>query len=98
MRPAPTTPQLRALIDSCEALADDLDRGLGEPAEALAEVARLREAFDAHNRVAPLPPESPCSFARAHGVIERRAPHLNPVAAELHATLAALREHLADSF
>jgi hypothetical protein len=41
---------LRALMDRCEHLADELDDGHGDPAALTREVARLRLAFDAHNR------------------------------------------------
>lgn len=41
---------LRVLMDECEQLADDLDRGFGNPARLTHEVAKLRVAFDAHNQ------------------------------------------------
>jgi iron-sulfur cluster repair protein YtfE (RIC family) len=41
---------LRDAMDRCEALADALDAGGGDPAELLREVVRLRTTFDAHNR------------------------------------------------
>jgi iron-sulfur cluster repair protein YtfE (RIC family) len=41
---------LRALMDHCERLADELDDGDGDPAELTREIAKLRLAFDAHNR------------------------------------------------
>jgi hypothetical protein len=81
--------ELRELIDSCEAVADDLDRGLGEPAVAVAEVVRLRQALGAHLRCGEPLVGGP--IAR----IERRPSLANPVTAELHATLAALRAQLA---
>jgi hypothetical protein len=42
--------RLRELIARCDELADALDAGDIEPAQLLPEVARLRLAFDAHNR------------------------------------------------
>jgi hypothetical protein len=41
---------LRALMDRCEQLADDLDEGRGDPAELTRAIATLRLEFDAHNR------------------------------------------------
>ena len=41
---------LRAIIDRCEAMADELDEGRGDPSQLTREVAKLRLAFDAHNR------------------------------------------------
>lgn len=41
---------LRERIDRCEDLADEVDAGAAEPGPLLAEVARLRAAFDAHNQ------------------------------------------------
>lgn len=44
---------LRAMMDRCEQLADDLDAGTAgpdAPAQLTREVAKLRLAFDAHNR------------------------------------------------
>jgi hypothetical protein len=42
--------RLRELIAQCDELADALDAGQIEPAQLLREVARLRVAFDTHNR------------------------------------------------
>jgi hypothetical protein len=41
---------LRAMIDACEKLADELDAGEGDPSLLTREVAKLRVAFDAHNK------------------------------------------------
>ena len=41
--------QLRAMMDQCEQLADDLDAGRVQPGELAVEVAKLRLAFEAHN-------------------------------------------------
>ncbi len=41
---------LRGLMDRCEQLADDLDRGHAQAADLTREVAKLRVAFDAHNK------------------------------------------------
>lgn len=42
--------QLRAMMDHCEQLADEVDEGSGDAGALLREVARLRVAFDAHNK------------------------------------------------
>jgi hypothetical protein len=41
---------LRGMMDRCEQLADELDAGRMGPLQLTREVARLRLAFDAHNR------------------------------------------------
>ena len=41
---------LRAIMERCEQLADELDEGRGDAAALTREVAKLRVAFDAHNR------------------------------------------------
>lgn len=41
---------LRAMIDACDKLADELESGQGDPTALTREVAKLRLAFDAHNR------------------------------------------------
>jgi hypothetical protein len=41
---------LRGMMDRCEDLADELDAGHMGPMQLTREVARLRLAFDAHNR------------------------------------------------
>jgi len=42
--------QLRVMMDHCEQLADEIDAGRGDVSALLREVARLRVAFDAHNK------------------------------------------------
>jgi hypothetical protein len=42
--------QLRAIIDCCELLADELDVDRGSPELLAREIARLRAAFDQHNK------------------------------------------------
>ena len=41
---------LRAIMDRCEELADQLDIGKGDPGALAREVAKLRVAFDSHNK------------------------------------------------
>ena len=41
---------LRAMMDHCDALADALDEGRGDASQLTREVAKLRLAFDAHNK------------------------------------------------
>ncbi|HEU4611806.1 MAG TPA: hemerythrin domain-containing protein [Kofleriaceae bacterium] len=41
---------LRKMMDHCEELADELDAGKGDPLALTREVAKLRLAFDAHNK------------------------------------------------
>ena len=41
---------LRAMMDRCEQLADELDAGRAQASEVTREIAKLRVAFDAHNR------------------------------------------------
>lgn len=41
---------LRGMMERCEALADELDAGRCGPLQLTREVARLRLAFEAHNR------------------------------------------------
>jgi hypothetical protein len=41
---------LRAIMDRCEELADQLDLGQGDPGALAREVAKLRIAFDTHNK------------------------------------------------
>ena len=41
---------LRTMIDTCEKLADEIDAGHGDPAELTRAVAKLRVAFDSHNK------------------------------------------------
>lgn len=42
--------ELRAIMDRCEELADELDAGAADPLALTREVAKLRQAFDAHNK------------------------------------------------
>lgn len=42
--------ELRAIMDRCEELADRLDAGEGNPLALTREIAKLRLAFDAHNK------------------------------------------------
>lgn len=42
--------ELRAIMDRCEELADELDMGKGDAQLLTREVARLRTSFDAHNK------------------------------------------------
>ena len=41
---------LRAIMDRCELLADEIDIGKGDVGALTREVAKLRLAFDAHNK------------------------------------------------
>jgi hypothetical protein len=41
---------LRGMMDRCEELADELDAGRSGPTQLTREIARLRLAFEAHNR------------------------------------------------
>jgi len=41
---------LRGMMDRCESLADELDSGRSGPVQLTREIARLRLAFEAHNR------------------------------------------------
>jgi hypothetical protein len=42
--------QLRVMINQCELLADEVDEGRAEPEKLTREVAKLRIAFEAHNK------------------------------------------------
>jgi hemerythrin-like domain-containing protein len=42
--------QLRKIMDRCEELADQVDLGKGDVAALTREIAKLRIAFDAHNK------------------------------------------------
>ncbi len=77
---------LPALIEACEVVADELDRGTGDPRQALLEIVRLRKALAAYQAK---------PFRVPIARIERRSPLASPLVAELHATLDALRDHLA---
>ena len=101
--------QIRDVIYRCEALADDLDAGKGEPSVLLAEVARLRVLFDVHNKYEETLLRPILREADAFGEvrIERMvADHVNehrtmrenlgsPLTAELRSTLEQLKMHLA---
>jgi hypothetical protein len=99
---------LRAIMDRCEQLADELDRGRTQPAQLTREVAKLRVAFDAHNRfeeqlLRPVLRELD-AFAEVridqmiadhvgeHAALRNR---LDGPTAELRASLYELRAHLA---
>ena len=100
---------LRVLMDECEQLADELDARGGPPTQLLPRVAQLRVAFEAHNKFeeSVLPPILRDADAFGDVRIERmvadhvgehRAMHDRLAAgptAELRATIARLREHLA---
>jgi hypothetical protein len=100
--------QLRAIMDHCEHLADELDAGRAQPAELTDHVTRLRLAFDAHNQfeehlLRPVLRELD-AFADvrieemiADHVSEHRAisHQLDGPTAELRASLYELRAHLA---
>jgi iron-sulfur cluster repair protein YtfE (RIC family) len=99
---------LRQIMDQCEHLADDLDRGNAQATDLTRTVAKLRLAFDAHNKfeedlLRPVLREIDAFGAvRIEQMIEdhidehramRR--HLEGPTAELRATLYELRAHLA---
>lgn len=99
---------LRTMMDRCEQLADQLDAGLVQPAELTREVAKLRVAFDAHNRFEEqlLRPVLHELDAFADVRIERMVDdhvhehrsirnHLDGPTAELRGSLYELRAHLA---
>ena len=101
--------ELRVIIERCERLADEVGRGAAEPASLTREVARLRLAFDAHNRCEErsLRPLLADSGAFAEVRLDRMcSDHADEhrmmrgglgvgVLDQLHATLARLRDHLA---
>ena len=101
--------ELREIMDRCDGLADELDRGLVEPSQVFAEVARLRRAFDIHNQfeeghLRPVLLETVAfgdvridEMVRTH-VAEHRLVRdrlSNPVTDELRVTVDRLRSHLA---
>ncbi len=99
---------LRQMMDQCEQLADDLDRGGAQATDLTRAVAKLRLAFDAHNKfeeelLRPVLRELDAFGAVrveqmiADHVDEHRAMrrHLEGPTAELRATLYELRAHLA---
>lgn len=86
--------EIRVLINHCERLADELDRGTIGPASVLMEVAHLRDTFEAHCRyeerfVRPI-------IDDAHINEHRGATEVlgSPITGVLRATLARLRRHL----
>jgi len=100
--------EIRALMDRCDTLADELDRGLVEPGAVFAEVARLRLAFDTHNRfeeehLRPVLRETVAfgdvrieemvrDHVAEHHLVGDRL--ANPVTDELRITVEKLRRHL----
>ena len=98
---------LRAMMDRCENIADDLDLGRAQASDLTREVGKLRIAFDAHNKfeeelLRPMLRELD-AFADvrieqmvADHVGEHRAirSHLDGPTAELRACLYELRAHL----
>lgn len=99
---------LRAMMDHCEQLADDIDRGRGDLGAVVREVSRLRVVFEAHNRfeeqvLRPLLRDLDAfegvriDHMFADHVEEHRAltGGLDAPLAELRATLDRLRVHLA---
>ncbi|MGE5186465.1 MAG: hemerythrin domain-containing protein [Acidobacteriota bacterium] len=100
--------KLRAMMDRCEQLADDLDRGGAQASELTREVAKLRLAFDAHNRFEEQLLRPVLRDLDAFGTVrleqmvadhveEHRAmrQQLDGPTGELRATLYELRAHLA---
>jgi hypothetical protein len=100
---------LRGMMDRCEELADELDAGRMGPMQLTREVARLRLAFDSHNKfeeelLRPVLLASD-SFGEVRvdrmiedHVGEHRAMRQqlgSPATADLRAVIAHLREHLA---
>ncbi len=100
---------LRIHIDDCEQLADELDAGRGAAEPLIREVARLRVAFEHHNEVEEQVLRPILREAGSFGEVrigrlvsdhidEHRAMRdrlATGPTAELRATLATLREHLA---
>jgi hypothetical protein len=99
---------LRAIMDHCEQLADDLDRGKAQASELTLEIAKLRVAFDAHNKFEEQLLRPVLREVDAFGAVrieqmiadhidEHRAMrhHLDGPTAELRSTLYELRAHLA---
>jgi hemerythrin-like domain-containing protein len=101
--------EIRRMLHRCETLADELDAGKLEPEDLLREVARLRVAFEVHNKfeeqlLRPILREADAfgEVRVAHMVDdhvgEHRAMHARlgtEVTTELRGTIAKLREHLA---
>jgi hypothetical protein len=99
---------LRGMIEACEQLAEDVDRGSNDPGRLVREVTRLRLAFEAHNRheesVLPRLLHEVDAFGEVrvarmvsdhgdeHRSLRRR---LDGPTHELRATMDQLRAHLA---
>jgi hypothetical protein len=99
---------IRTMIEACELLADQLDRGDGSATELMREVAKLRLAFDSHNRfeeelLRPLLREVDAfgevrvqqmvdDHVDEHRLMRERL--ATGITGELRATLASLRAHL----
>jgi hemerythrin-like domain-containing protein len=99
---------LRAIADTCEQLADEVDAGRGEVGTLVREVAKLRAAFTVHNQfeeqvlrpiLATIDAFGEVRIDRmvADHVVEHRAlaSQLDAPTAALRATLETLRAHLA---
>src|SRR5678815_4381577 len=92
---------LRGMMERCEQLADELDAGRMGPLQLTREVARLRLAFDSHNRfeeqlLRPVLLEADGSIdehVAAHRAM--RDQFGSPATADLRAAIADLRAHLA---
>jgi hypothetical protein len=99
---------LRGMLDRCDDLADELDAGRVGPMQLTREIARLRLAFDAHNRFEEQQLRPVLLRAGAFGEIRvdpmaeaHAAPHrairaelLSSATADLRGVLASLRAHL----
>ena len=98
---------LRAMMDDCEQLADNIDRGKGDVGALVREVARLCERFEAHNQFEEsiLRPilrtldafgDVRIEYMVADHIAEHRAlrQRLDGPTAELRAALYELRAHL----
>jgi hypothetical protein len=97
---------LRAMMDRCEDLADELEAGRCGPTQLMREVMRLRLAFDAHNKyeeqlLKPVLLQSHSSEATERilaGHIEEhrdmRRDLAGPETTMLRGVLAAMRAHL----
>jgi hemerythrin-like domain-containing protein len=89
---------LRALMDRCEDLADELDLGRGSVETLVQEVVRLRVMLEEHTRSEEhelwpflVPPIS--DHVQEHRALRDRL--ASGPTAELRATVAMLRDHLA---
>lgn len=99
---------LRAIMDRCEELADELDAGKGNALALTREVAKLRLAFDAHNKFEEQLLRPVLSEMDAFGDVrvermfsdhvgEHRAMHLqlgDPTTNALRSAIDSLRVHL----